>query len=120
MEPYRTLQYIPLLENRIRLLDLQESRFDNNILSEFRFITAPLTSAPEYEALSYCWGSTELCTGVLVSTTDYDIQVCRLTEDLATCLHSLIISDRPDQKRPAYLWVDQICINQDDISERDA
>ncbi|KAF2629715.1 HET-domain-containing protein [Macroventuria anomochaeta] len=114
----RPLRYDVLLEGCIRLLDLQDAKIDGNIIVGLKLDTVPLSTAPSFEALSYCWGSKDLCTGIFISTADHGEQIYRVTEDLATCLYSLLIAERPEQRPPAYLWVDQICINQDDVHER--
>ncbi|KAI1177465.1 heterokaryon incompatibility protein-domain-containing protein [Nemania sp. FL0916] len=66
----------------------------------------------EYEALSWCWGDGE---------EDYAIRIERkgavfkrkIRKELALALHYLRY---PDKKRT--IWVDSICINQNDDSER--
>lgn len=61
-----------------------------------------------YEALSYTWGDatiTELIT--------LDGQAFQVTRNLAAVLRRL-----RGRTRKRYLWVDTICINQNDISER--
>jgi hypothetical protein len=62
----------------------------------------------EYEALSYTWGkphptTTLTCNGVSHSVTD----------NLYSALHHLRSPDRP-----RYIWIDALCINQNDIPER--
>jgi hypothetical protein len=116
----RPLQYRRLPEDHIRLLDIRDARIDTDVLTGFKLITVPMSTAPGYKAISYCWGSTDLCTGILMSTRLHGKQVYRVTENLATCLHSLITSNWSDHKKPDYVWIDQICINQEDVAERNA
>ncbi|KAJ4994363.1 heterokaryon incompatibility protein [Stagonosporopsis vannaccii] len=116
----RPLQFKPLPEGYIRLLDMKNAKIHEDVLVGFNLITVPLTKAPHYEAISYCWGSTELCTGILLSTQYHKNQVYRVTENLATCLYSLLVADQPEADRPRYVWVDQICINQNDVHERNS
>ncbi|KAH7075959.1 heterokaryon incompatibility protein-domain-containing protein [Paraphoma chrysanthemicola] len=71
-----------------------------------------------YQALSYCWGDLQLCTGIILTDGNNSQRVFRVTEDLATCLYSIVNSE--NLETPSYLWIDQICINQDDIIERNA
>lgn len=112
------LRYDTLPEGCIRLLSIHNASLDGDVLVGFRLITVPLSTAPTYEAISYCWGSTDLCTGIFVSTPDRGEQVYRVTENLASCLHSLITSKRPGHEKPSYIWIDQVCINQQDMDER--
>ncbi len=116
----RPLRFKPLPEGHVRLLDLRHAKMENEVLVGFHLITVPLSKAPTYEAISYCWGSTHLCTGIFVSSRRHKDQVYRVTENLATCLHSLLVSHQSDTERPRYIWVDQICINQEHVVERNA
>ncbi|KAH7361275.1 heterokaryon incompatibility protein-domain-containing protein [Pyrenochaeta sp. MPI-SDFR-AT-0127] len=110
------LQHDPIPQGCVRLLKIQNAEFVNNVLRGLELVTMPVNAAPEYDALSYCWGDMRLCTGVLLTEPYGSERVYRITEDLATCLHSILQSE--SLQRPAFLWVDQICINQDDTSER--
>ncbi|KAL8737370.1 MAG: hypothetical protein Q9181_001745 [Wetmoreana brouardii] len=74
-----------------------------------------LAAAPEYEALSYTWGST---------TQDWPIRLSSPTSRTETVLvtkhlHAAILRLRqPTVAR--LMWIDQLCINQKDIAERNA
>ncbi|KAH7086460.1 heterokaryon incompatibility protein-domain-containing protein [Paraphoma chrysanthemicola] len=114
------LHHEPLEDKTIRLLDIRNARFRGNVLEGFRLVTVPLADAPSFDALSYCWGDMRLCTGIIFDTgEDMDLveRMFRVTEDLATCLHSILMT-RKLKEKPSYLWIDQICINQEDITER--
>lgn len=116
----RPLLYRPLQNGHIRLLDLHDARMQDNVLIGFKLMTVPLSLAPKYEALSYCWGSMDLCTGIFLSTQRHGKKVLRVTENLATFLHSALVVERPAEDRLQYLWVDQICIGQENVEERNA
>jgi hypothetical protein len=62
----------------------------------------------KYEALSYCWGAPERTCSIICNN-----EVVKVTRNLFLALQHL---RQPD--RPRYLWVDAICINQSDNSER--
>lgn len=66
---------------------------------------------PKYEALSYTWGSTDkpVTAYVLGQTTT----TMKIGASLATALRQLRYTDKP-----RILWIDSICINQNDIPER--
>src|SRR5277367_3674687 len=75
---------------------------------EFTLETFPVNDAPQYEALSYAWGTlpaSEECIcngdGFYLSPTLYRALQC-------------IYRDR----EPGWLWVDAICINQKDETEK--
>jgi hypothetical protein len=99
------------LENRcIRLIDIQNAHFTGNVLQGFRLVTVPLADAPLFDALSYCWGDMRLCTGIVFDTGTGPCLVermFRVTEDLATCLFSILMT-RTLEEKPRYLWIDQV------------
>ncbi|KAK4460584.1 heterokaryon incompatibility protein-domain-containing protein [Cladorrhinum samala] len=65
---------------------------------------------PAYEALSYCWGSGAADNRVQIQCNSLPFQA---TTNLADALRRLRLPDRPRT-----LWIDAICINQDDLAER--
>lgn len=67
-----------------------------------------LENCPEYEALSYCWGNTTDLTPILINEHSLDI-----TRSLRSALFHL-----RRLQEPRILWVDAICINQGDDTER--
>ena len=75
----------------------------------YKLITTNTQDAPAYETLSYVWGtssrneSLELSNGTSLRT----------TKTLEQALPHIA-----NQCSTGYLWIDQICINQDDLSER--
>ncbi|KAH7383564.1 heterokaryon incompatibility protein-domain-containing protein [Cadophora sp. MPI-SDFR-AT-0126] len=69
---------------------------------------ALLASPPEYFALSYAWGKDE-------PTHQISIDKCKflVTENLLSALRHLICESQPQK-----IWVDAICINQEDNAEK--
>jgi hypothetical protein len=66
-----------------------------------------------YEALSYVWGPPERCDHVLVGKGVDPHHTLPITKNLSIALHHLKLPSEPRT-----LWIDAICINQDDLSER--
>ncbi|OCL14918.1 HET-domain-containing protein [Glonium stellatum] len=62
-----------------------------------------------YEALSYCWGSESPSSPILVNES-YQISV---RANLESALRRL-----RHKEKSRYLWIDAICINQEDIQEK--
>jgi hypothetical protein len=101
--------YEPLMPDKdaIRLVDLYPSTRDGIVNLKFR--DALLSDTPYYYALSYEWGSRDDEEVVLVD--GYPMKVRRN-------LHAFLQqASRLDIIQT--LWIDFICINQDDIDERD-
>lgn len=115
-------EYIPLTAPRtIRLLELHPGKGSDPV--EVSLITKPLSNAPAFEAISYCWGDPSdrrevICNGCQLS----------ITTSLFTGLEhfrprplSHSDSDSDSDSAPSrVLWADAICINQSDMVERSA
>ena len=128
----RKYKYTPLQPDRgeIRLLRLLPGDTSPNIGIEI-FHARP-DSNPEYEALSYVWGCPERINIISVHERVLDKPDHRPSsvkvkgpdkgENLATLAvtKNLIVALRHlrDPREPRILWIDAICINQEDLSER--
>lgn len=69
---------------------------------------------PDYEAMSYCWGSQADTSRVLIATTEERPSMyLDIGHNLACAMQHLRYSDKP-----RVIWIDAICINQLDLVER--
>lgn len=107
----RPYAYSPLVANSIRLLSLRTTDGSSSTLK-----TINLNKAPPYFALSYAWG---------VQTRDVPLkvngQMLSVSSSLADAirrLQELAVDDSALDNRVQWVWIDKICINQDDLSER--
>ncbi|KAE9371021.1 ras-domain-containing protein, partial [Stipitochalara longipes BDJ] len=92
----------------IRLLKLKEG-FSLQHSMEYSLEYASLIKPPEYIALSYCWGGAN-------KTREVNIEgggKIKVTENLADAIKGLRFN-----MGGRMLWVDALCINQDDLGER--
>lgn len=109
--PAAVYRYFSLPPNSIRLLRLQP-HLDEHAPVHCQLFEYPLLDSGKgthlYEALSYVWGSEEKPRRI--STDEGDLYI---TENLHAAL--LRLRDRSFER---IIWVDAICINQDDIEER--
>jgi hypothetical protein len=106
-QPY---SYSRLKARHIRLLQILDApAVGVHCTAALRVIAVPLDDAPEYETLSYVWGGTVRTHAV--GLTDGDSLY--VTESLARALPTVLASSETGM-----LWIDQMCINQDDLSER--
>jgi hypothetical protein len=92
----------------IRLLILEPGDWHSNIVCKLEHRT--LTSNPEYEALSYTWGKPEPRRKLWVNNVPVNTTV-----NLEVALRHL-----KSESISRTLWVDAICINQDDFNDRSA
>ena len=110
MAPY---QYLPLNEdlNEIRTLTLHPGKFSADIHISIQNVVLTTETRPIYEALSYAWGSTEDPVDIRIGSSGN--QTLAITQNLAVALPYLRYEDKIRT-----LWVDAICINQQDLGER--
>lgn len=105
-------KYEPLDEagGQIRMLNLLPGLFESPVsISLFRAsFKAEIIS---YEALSYTWGSPEDLAEINIITPE--VSTLPVTMNLAQALQYLRYEDRT-----RVLWIDAICINQEDLQER--
>lgn len=101
-------RYTPLKDNEIRIIYLDTG--EETAPLSLTLVHVSLENPPEYEALSYCWGSSEQDKQVECRDQSSD-GILRITNSLERAIISLRSSSRR-------LWIDQICINQEDYSER--
>ncbi|KXJ85445.1 heterokaryon incompatibility protein-domain-containing protein [Microdochium bolleyi] len=130
MEKFR---YAPLRKHAraIRLITLQSGESDDDIYVELHDAQLPTqesgpgsvanntrrlqdetTCVPEYTALSYVWG-TEVDPGRITVSQGALTGALHVTRNLEVALRNL---RKPSEAR--VLWIDAICINQDDIHEK--
>ncbi|KAK9780814.1 putative Heterokaryon incompatibility domain-containing protein [Seiridium cardinale] len=102
--------YAPLVssQSQIRTIILHSGQFNEDIQCSFHIVS--LDGNLEYEALSYVWGDPTITQPVIVDGNEMQV-----TTNLEAALRHL----RSDQK-PRTLWVDAICINQQDDREKSA
>jgi hypothetical protein len=92
--------------NEIRLLYLQPGSSGDKVKCTIKH--AKLSDQPQYEALSYMWGPHDCLQTILVN--DFNINV---RENMWLALQHLRLN-----AKTRVLWVDAICINQQNIHER--
>jgi hypothetical protein len=92
----------------IRLLHLLPGL--NNDALEAHLITQIIEDADTYDALSYVWGAPNLTAALMIN--DHRLSI-------SENLHSIILQLRL-ANRPRKLWIDAICIDQEDDNERGA
>ncbi|KAH9909693.1 heterokaryon incompatibility protein-domain-containing protein [Xylariomycetidae sp. FL2044] len=103
VSPYR-----PLREDgtEIRIVTLLPNVFDAPIECELEHVR--LEAEGNYEAVSYCWGKWENLQHIQL-----DGQAYKVTPNLFAGLRYLRHDDSPRR-----LWIDSLCINQNDMHEK--
>jgi hypothetical protein len=109
--------YGPIYDWEIRILALSPGRLGEPLEAKIHLAAFTHDSGvvlhdarikTNYEALSYCWGQPIFDRSILCNSVDYPI-----TQGLYQALQRLRLQDKV-----RYLWVDQLCINQHNLSER--
>lgn len=102
--------YHPLAQNKkqIRILTVKPAPLSSDV--ECKLQAVDLDESISYDALSYVWGDNTHPGRILLHGTEH-----RVTPNLESALRHLRYEDRP-----RLLWVDAVCINQNDFAERTA
>lgn len=99
---------LPLKTLEIRILDLEPSdAYNAELKCDLNILDLKVTQPKSYEALSYTWGAPSK-TKITVNGEIVDI-----SENLESFLRH-----RRQPEEAVTLWIDAICINQDDTSEK--
>lgn len=105
LEPLR-YQPLSVTHQEFRLLSIPPKSSGDAI--NYSLFHSPLNDNVDYLALSYVWGDAKKTRPITVNS-----QYRRVTENLAVALQNLQHDDRP-----IIIWIDAICINQDDDPEK--
>ena len=101
--------YSALKPQQIRVLELDQSiHHDSVITCSLKTMSLSDSTRPQYEALSYVWGDPAKRNQIIL-----DGQPASITQNLWTALKYIRKSDASRT-----LWIDAVCINQDDVNER--
>ncbi|KAH8762980.1 heterokaryon incompatibility protein-domain-containing protein [Hyaloscypha finlandica] len=108
--PITPYEYQPIDDpkGKIRILILSPPASSDDPELRCNLTTAEISDSPSYEAVSYCWGTEALTERVHLPS-----GILAITKNLATGLRRLRFRDRP-----RHLWVDAVCINQQDDQEK--
>ncbi|KAF8866325.1 HET-domain-containing protein, partial [Acephala macrosclerotiorum] len=98
--------YHDLHPREIRLVKLLKSRWSDKIQCQLHHVS--LANRPSYKALSYAWGSPRATRPILVNGYQHAVTV-----NLESALRRLRRIDED-----LILWIDALCINQSNNSER--
>lgn len=106
----KSYEYQPIDDpkGKIRILILLPPAWSDDPELRCHLTTAEISDSPSYEALSYCWGTEAFAERIYFPSGTLGI-----TKNLATGLRRLRCRDRP-----RHLWVDAVCINQQDDQEK--
>lgn len=103
----KRFRYTPLqLGRKSRVLELAHGEGDGPLKGEL--IHVDLDEDPGYSALSYVWGSEPARTKIECNGREAEV-----TKNLVEALRHL-----RHESESRYLWVDALCINQQDVEER--
>jgi hypothetical protein len=102
------LKYFALRPGEVRFLTLDAGPENHPI--KCHLSSHPLEANLRYEALSYMWGPREPAIPIVINNTPVAVR-----ENLYLALRAIRKKDRT-----RLLWIDALCINQEDIPERNS
>lgn len=94
----------------VRILTLQPGNTNDDLYGELTEEMWVCASTPYFVALSYCWGT---------NVKDHTLHTPEGTISITSSLNQALRNIR-DLNSPLYLWVDAVCINQDDAEEKES
>ena len=103
--------YSQLARSCFRLLRLPSIAWHEHTDVSLEMQCFPLDNHPKYNALSYCWGTKPRSQPIVCNGGNLLI-----TPTLTATLKALAATEQSSEI--AWIWIDQICINQDDLDER--
>jgi hypothetical protein len=110
-EPCTPAVYHPLdaKAQEIRLLVLEAGTAEQPLLCSLHVTSLLSEPKPQYETVSYAWGDTSLRSTIFISGQNKDVPAGpqRVLQRMRLATKSRV------------LWIDAICIDQDNLSERD-
>lgn len=111
----QSYQYLPLNAESedIRLLTLQRSQdigFDDPVHCSISHVSLREIGEPRYETISYVWGSARETASIFLN--GRELTVPKSAEQALRCMRL------HDTGRERELWIDAVCIDQDNMSER--
>lgn len=118
---YLRHRYSPIkFDDEIRLLLLYPGSGESKLLCEL--VPARLKDKPSYEAVSYSWadsdGNASLSRTIFTISRHSTVSSLRKTWITKNCEAALRKFRDPREKRP--LWIDSVCIDQKNLSERNS
>lgn len=106
-----TSPYAPLDKSKdeMRLLHLHSANSQDEQIS-CSVESVSLQDTPLYEALSYVWGDE--------SDNTFEILLSGRVKEVRTNLFGGLLTLRRQIRKPRALWIDALCINQENVAER--
>ena len=98
--------------SEIRLMTILPGVFGSEVRITIQNHAFTKSRIPMYEALSYAWGSNQRSAKIRIETIDGD-RTLAVTSNLAEALQHLRF-----ETRPRVLWIDAICVDQQNVPER--
>lgn len=94
--------------HEIRVLVVSRTAL-GNISCTVRHMSLDSQPVPEYETISYYWGDPDPCSNIYLGGHLFPVPA-----NTKLALHRMIV-----EHKSRVLWIDAVCINQDDLAERE-
>lgn len=100
---------LPDASNHLRLLEVLDDDHSDTVQVRCRITAWPINRhLPSYHAISYTWGDANSLANILVNDHVFEIR--------ANC--EFVLKQAYWYNKGLYYWVDAICINQEDLTEK--
>ena len=101
----------------IRLVLLNPGSVEEPISCSLVYTSLNSSEDIAYDALSYCWGDSKEKCNILFTTSGQE-DLGKPVLSITLSLHSALKSLRTESGPPRMLWIDAICIDQENLIER--
>ena len=106
-------------KQEIRLICLNPGAFEDPVSCSLVYTSLRDQHHTKYECLSYCWGDQNVRSNIELQYTRKDSPtLLKGPLSITSSLYAAMRHLRPKDGPPRTIWIDAICINQEDLKER--
>lgn len=108
----------PVVSDLLEKDEVTRANIEKGFPVQCSIVHASLDDKPAYIALSYTWGDFANRQNIYVTDDEGTITTLQVTRNLYAALRHIRLDLLPGVGGDAFIWIDAICINQDDDEEK--